>query len=305
MSEKVKCKKCGLEIDPDCQTCPYCGYPQHEEIEGKDESNNKRITNAFFDKPQTQIKYEKQSNSKITFFSFNSRTIDINPYKSLAFFIIGFFLLKTIALIFSLIASTQSWYFNVSGAATAAINFSSYFLIFGIFALTLGKDISKIFKEFTKSDSYIYGIAFGFFMMIVSSAVTSFMNLFQQAEVNANEASIDSTTSLYPFLSIVIFGIVGPICEEFTYRVGLFTFIKKYNRVAAYLITALVFGLLHFTFNIDTIVTELINLPSYIVSGLLLCYFYDYKGFGASTIAHITNNLFALLIQLILSSIVL
>ena len=141
--------------------------------------------------------------------------------------------------------------------------------------------------------------------MIVSSAVTSFMNLFQQAGVNANEASIDSTTSLYPFLSIVIFGIVGPICEEFTYRVGLFTFIKKYNRVAAYLITALVFGLLHFTFNIDTIVTELINLPSYIVSGLLLCYFYDYKGFGASTIAHITNNLFALLMQLILSSIVL
>ena len=129
------------------------------------------------------------------------------------------------------------------------------------------------------------------------------MQLLQQGGgVNQNEAAIDSTTSLFPFLSIIIFGILGPICEEFTYRVGLFSIIKRYNRILAYVITALFFGLIHFTFSPSTIVNELINLPSYMVAGLLLCYFYDYKGIGTSTVAHVANNLFALLMQLILSA---
>ena len=45
--------------------------------------------------------------------------------------------------------------------------------------------------------------------MLASSAVTSLMQLFKETGVNNNEASIDATTSLFPFLSILIFGILG------------------------------------------------------------------------------------------------
>ena len=48
MKEKVKCKKCGLFIDSDCQTCPYCGYPQHSELEKEDKAS-KNIENLIKD----------------------------------------------------------------------------------------------------------------------------------------------------------------------------------------------------------------------------------------------------------------
>ena len=150
---------------------------------------------------------------------------------------------------------------------------------------------------------WLEGLGFGFFLMIVSSAVTIIFRLFDQSTgSNANEQGVDAITTSYPILSLLIFGIVGPICEELTYRAGLFTAIKKYNRIFAYIGTAVIFGLIHFdfsSFGTPSLISELINIPSYIVSGLLLCYFYDYKGIGASTIAHITNNFIAILVQII------
>ena len=311
MKEKVKCKKCGLFIDSDCETCPYCGYPQHEE---ENEESKKRDESSIIPEKidvTTQPEYvlndgskNIEKNDKIRFFDFESRVMNVKLSKSIILFVVGFFVLNLLAVIFQYIAlASDKWYFLASGNGTAAINFSVYFMIFGIMFIVLNNDSMKFFKEFKNKETWIFGIAFGFLLMLASSAVTSLMQLLQQGGgVNQNEAAIDSTTSLFPFLSIIIFGILGPICEEFTYRVGLFSLIKRYNRILAYVITALFFGLIHFTFSPSTIVNELINLPSYMVAGLLLCYFYDYKGIGASTVAHITNNLFALLMQLILSA---
>ena len=313
MKEKVKCKKCGLFIDSDCQTCPYCGYPQNNEL-GKEDKASKNIENLIkddvdFSDSETKTNENFHENNvskddnKIHFFNFESRVMDIKLSKNIILFLVGYILLNLVAFIFSMIAqASNSWYFLASGKGTAAINFATYFFIFGVMFIVLNNDITKFFKEFKDKYTWIYGLAFGFLLMLASSAVTSLMQLFKETGVNNNEASIDATTSLFPFLSILIFGILGPICEEFTYRAGLFSIIKRYNRALAYVVTALFFGFIHFTFNLSTIVDELINLPSYIVAGLLLCYFYDYKGIGASTVAHITNNLFALIMQLLLSS---
>lgn len=304
MKEKVKCKKCGLFIDPDCDTCPYCGYPQNKEedkpIEEASQNNDKRITADFFDK-NSDINNKVIKKEKIHFFDFESRVLKVSWQKSLAFFLIGFLFLNLLATIISLIAQSGNWYFQASGTASGAINFACYLIIFGVLFLVLSKDSLKYLKEFAHLDSWLYGVAFGFLLMLASSAVTSFMQLFQQTGSNANENSIDSITTSFPVLSLLVFGIIGPVCEEFTYRIGLFTLVKKYNRALAYIATSVVFGLLHFSFNMQNIVTELINLPSYIVAGLLLCYFYDYKGIGASTVAHVSNNLFALLTQIIMS----
>ena len=310
MKEKVKCKKCGLFIDSDCETCPYCGYPQKEDAS---ETENKNIeslneaqdTQSVLDSNSNlnQEAQKRQKDSKVHFFDFESRVMNIKLSKSIMLFVAGFFVLNIIALIFQYIAlGSDNWYFIASGNVNGAVNFAVYFMVFGIMFIILMNDSLNFFKEFKKKESWIYGVAFGFLLMLASSAVTSLMQLFQQTGVNQNEAAIDSTTNLFPFLSILVFGIIGPICEEFTYRVGLFSLIKRYNRVLAYLITALFFGFIHFTFSPETIVNELINLPSYVVAGLLLCYFYDYKGIGASTVAHVTNNLFALIMQLLMSS---
>ena len=133
--------------------------------------------------------------------------------------------------------------------------------------------------------------------------------LTSNTSVNTNETGINTITTAFPILSLIVFGILGPLCEEVTYRVGLFSSIsQKLKPLWAYLITILIFGLIHFDFtalfsgNVDALIIELSNLPTYLVSGLLLCYFYTKEGFGVSSIAHIFNNLLSLLLTLISSS---
>ena len=299
MKEKIKCKKCGLFIDSDCETCPYCGYPQHDE--NNDKKNDDSISLNADNLAKKETKEDNPKKSTLHFFDFESREMKINVYKNVSLFVVGFIVLKLVAFIFELIASsTGSWYFIFSGTASASINFAAYLITFGIILLILNKDSSMFFKEFKNIWTWVIGVGFGGLLILASSAVNSLMQLFQQSGVNANETSIDSITASFPFLSIFIFGIIGPICEEFTYRAGFFSLLKKYNRVVAYIGTALLFGFLHFTFDLDNLVTELINLPGYMIAGLLLCYFYDYKGIGTSTIAHVTNNLVALISQLLI-----
>ena len=293
MKEKVKCKKCGLLIDSDLDTCPYCGFPQDKDlvnestIESKDQNEN-----------------NKEPKRKIRFFDFPSQTLSISFLKSIILFFVGLIVLNLLATLFQVIsATTNNLYFLNNIQYSAAINFSVYAILLGIFVIILNKDIINYLKQFKNKMHWLEGLGFGFFLMIVSSAVTIIFRLFDQSTgSNANEQGVDAITTSYPILSLLIFGIVGPICEELTYRAGLFTAIKKYNRIFAYIGTAVIFGLIHFdfsSFGTPSLVSELINIPSYIVSGLLLCYFYDYKGIGASTIAHITNNFIAILVQII------
>lgn len=290
MKEKIKCKKCGLLIDEDLKTCPYCGYNQDEESS---------------EVKQDEIKEEKiVKENKVRFFDFPTREIAITPVKSIVLFLVGFVGLKMLgsfaSVIFNLLPNL-GFVNSINGQAT--INFVLYFFLFGILVLILNNDVGKFIGDFKKGRTYLNGVMYGFFMIVVSSAVGLIFRLFDtSAGVNSNEAGVDSITQMFPFLSFIIFGLIGPICEEFTYRAGLFNALKKINRYVAYFGTALIFGLIHFNFAsfVDgTYITELINIPTYIVSGLLLCYFYEYGGLAASITAHATNNLFAVIIQII------
>ena len=70
--------------------------------------------------------------------------------------------------------------------------------------------------------------------------------------------------------------ILAPFAEEMTYRIGLFSALKRVNLILAFIVTALVFGLIHFDlsgviqgFNTGTegsrkyAINELCNLPLY------------------------------------------
>ncbi len=292
MKEKIKCKKCGLLIDEDSITCPYCGYP----VDKKNESSSEAKT-------QESNVIEPKSN-KVRFFDFPTREINITPYKSIALFLIGSIGFQMFAQLLSMIFGlfpNLHFIHNIQGSA--ALNFSMYFLMFGVLALIMNSDVIKFIGDFKKGSTWLNGVMNGFFLIVVSSAIGLIFKSFGNVGVNNNEATIDSMTDIFPFLSVIVLGILGPICEELTYRAGLFNFIKKYNRIWAYLGTAIVFGLIHFDFTCfakGTYVSELLNLPSYIVSGLLLSYFYEHNGLAASITAHATNNLFATLIQIIM-----
>lgn len=294
MNEKRKCQKCSLLIDSDLDTCPYCGYKQ-EKI---DENNVIDVTPIN----------ETPSKNKVNVFAFNRKDIYLNKNKNIILFFVGFLGLQIISFLISIIILTTNEYLATFGLTGVSIlNFSTYFVTAGAIILIINNDLLTVFSSFKEKRTYIYGVSYGLILIIISSFVSFIMNLItQNNQVNANETGINSITLSFPFLSFIVFGILGPIVEEVTYRIGLFSsFSKRLKPIWAYIITCLIFGFLHFDFtslfsnDINTLIVEFSNLPSYKVSGLLLCYFYHKEGFGASSIAHIFNNCLSLLLTLI------
>jgi membrane protease YdiL (CAAX protease family) len=289
MKEKKKCQLCGLLIDSDIETCPYCGYKQTEE---KNEEKKIDVT-----PPNEENKKEEKKNG-LHFFP--TREVKVSLAKNISFFAIGYLGLNIIALIFSLIGKSLNRYFMTTIEGSGIINFACYFILFGIMLLIFWKDIHKVLVEFKKLDTWLIGFSYGILLMFVSSIINYItVTLNPGLGTNVNEASIESILTVFPALSLIVFGIIGPICEEFTYRVGLFSLTSRVSRWLPYIVVPIVFGFIHFDYQSSDLTTELLNIPSYIVAGLLLSYFYDKGGIGASIIAHVTNNMISLIISLI------
>lgn len=296
MNEKRKCKKCGLLIDSSLPSCPYCGYKDEEVIDVK----------VINEEIKVDKKEEKKKKNR-ELFDYKKQVIQMSSkYMNLLMFLFGWLGLSIISTVLSIFFMNNNFYvtyFSIYGSAL--LNFSCYLLLFGGFLLLISGDAFKFLGCFKNKRTYLYGFCYGFLLIAVSSIVSNLMYLaFGNVDVNNNESSINSIVNIMPISSIIIFGIIGPFCEELTYRVGLFSVLHKKSRYLAYIVTALVFGFLHFDFtsltNGEALKVEFINLPNYIVSGALLSYYYEKEGFGASFLAHITNNLLSIIITIIL-----
>ena len=123
--------------------------------------------------------------------------------------------------------------------------------------------------------------------------------VYPQIGQGGNQTGIVNLTHAYPVFAILIFGIVGPICEEFAYRVGLFTFLRRINRVVAYIATGLIFALIHFDYTSSDLISEFLLIFTYLWAGISLSFTYEIGGVAASTTAHILNNVYSLIMILI------
>ncbi len=208
------------------------------------------------------------------------------------------------------------------------------FIIFFIVDRKSGKELLKSFKGYKQ---YLFGLiiyVIGFVLEIAINIIIA--KAYGNSRVNSNETGLREMISYSPwaiFFPIVIF---GPLCEELTYRVGLYGLIAKKNKWVAIIVSAIVFGLLHFSFSsiyaainyynllanhssiiqyldsagntlyytkdqvIQNLINEFINLPAYILSGLLFGFAYAHTGkITASMTAHILNNLISTLLSMI------
>ena len=169
--------------------------------------------------------------------------------------------------------------------------------------LIINLDLIKLVKSFKQWQSYLAGViclisifAFNYAYGITINVLKEFGIINIPVSNNANEASLQSLQDVYPITCLFIFGLVGPICEELTYRVGLFSLLKRKNRAFAYWITILVFALIHFNFstNPTTLLNEILNLPYYMFAAFAFSFTYEKFGFAASVTAHIVNNVISL-----------
>lgn len=174
----------------------------------------------------------------------------------------------------------------------------TYVVLFGAMIpilLTNKKPLLQFLKDWK---GYVIGIGFAVILFLASQLVGIITeNL--GATINGNQNDVEKYLKAFTFPAFIVMGIIGPIVEECTYRIGLFSFFRRLNRFVAYLVSMIVFGLIHMRFNNGDIANELLNLPNYLVAGLVLSIAYDTYGPVCSMVAHILYNLFSLAFILI------
>ena len=266
---KKKCSECGSNYDIVEPTCPTC---QHI-----DEN------------------FETRGIPKHVIF--------LPIYTQILLFVIGWAGLTILGIIVELII----------GAVNPNISEVDYMMLInvirylGVILALMGlliPHLKKFKAHFIKAKPYLLGLAGGAALIAAQLVISLVIQAIRPTPSNANQTAAESFIVAYPVISILVIGIIGPICEELTYRLGLYSFFRRINKVLAYILTAVIFGLIHFDFfagSADAYITELLNLPSYMTAGFLLCLWYEKFGLASSIIAHSFNNLYSIIATLLLA----
>ena len=226
--------------------------------------------------------------------------------KKMGLFLVGFLGLSIISTIVQL-AFGELIVSAMGDQASAFLNFIVYFIGAIILCLIVWKnELINIFKGFKVPQNIKDGIAIGVIILAVTMSYNLLLSLIMPSfGSNDNEASVDNMILINPVLSFITVVLLAPLVEEITYRYGLFAGIRKYSRVLSYIVTSLVFALIHFDFNFTdqaVLINELLNLPTYIFAAVMLCYAYDKNSaLATSMTAHLINNLTAVITTIIAS----
>jgi len=275
---KTKCNNCNHDIDEALSFCPFC----RKEIENNREDINHAVT-------------------------------WVDTRRQIFLLIMGFIGLQLISILVTLIAAFICNQITHDPEATQemlkstevgfAINASAYVLTFLGLALIIWPYIKMFLHQFKSLKRLVKGLAYGAIAIGFSCLYSLFVSIFYKTSGNINQQSLVLMINRFPVLALLVFGIIGPICEELTYRVGLFNFMLRTKRWIAYLVEILLFALIHFNYQCTTQtewINELINLPDYIIGGLVLTYAYEKDGFATSTYAHILNNVVSIIVIIII-----
>ncbi len=144
-------------------------------------------------------------------------------------------------------------------------------------------------------------------VMILANFVYNFILISFGVDIsggNANQNAVVELMNANPILAFITMVICAPLLEEVTYRYFLYGGIAKYSRKWAIIVSGFIFMCVHaipsFTEENVNIVRELLLLPPYMFSGMVLAYAYDKtENLSTSTVVHALNNLISFIISFI------
>ena len=284
------CPSCRKSIDKIATRCPHC---------------NKNLMEYGY--PERSIK---------EFYRFD-HYVQISFFREILLFVIGWLGFKIIGFIITVFGSLiamekygissqaelEAW-FKLPEVALP-VNAIAYSLVALALACTLlVKSWKEIGHSFTKPVRVIaYAIA-GFAALFLINQIYSWivegvcaLGGWEVPKLNSNEEGLQQMMMQNIPVSFLIFGFVGPFCEELTYRVGLFSLCGRTKRWIAYIVSALIFGLIHMGWEFETtedVIAELVALPTYIGAGAIMGFIYEKGGFASSLILHSMNNILSI-----------
>ena len=259
MFKKVNCKHCNEMYDETFDECPNC-HAINEDLDP----------------------------------SFKNLTM-IPWYKQISLFAMGLGGFELLGFIIVTILYASGLADKNAALADILLQTLAYCLTIVSLILILYKDNIKLTKSFKNWRNYVGGILCIGLLLVFNYIYAIILYLSNvQIAPPSNQDAIDSMVKTFPLVTAIVIVILGPVSEEITYRVGLFSFLSRISKWLAYPLTALVFSLIHMHFTPQNYVNELINLPLYFVPGLILCFAYDKFGFAGSLTAHLGNNLISM-----------
>lgn len=208
----------------------------------------------------------------------------------------GLFGLSLIAMVVSKILQLMT---NDKAILNLAINTTSYSLLFILMITLIIFFARHLFLQFKNVKAIAWGLLSFAAIYAASVAYSLIISIFIEIAPNNNESAVRDMVNNFPAISIITIVFLGPICEELTYRVGLFDLVKRKNSILAYVVTIAIFALIHFDFTAEDMVMEFVNLPQYMIAGFILTYTYNKYGLAASVAAHIFNNAFSVISTLV------
>lgn len=194
--------------------------------------------------------------------------------------------------------------------AAAAVNAYTMFIAYGLCAIVISfygrnylkEDILKIKENPKKAIIMIVILTISFYA--ISWVIDYLVTIATLGSTSDNQNQIIDMildgSAFASFMAVVVF---APLVEELVYRKLIFEWTKKYSLVLSYIVSTVIFGLIHMTSttNVEPYVWVLLSV-SYLSSGALLCavYHFSKENVVISTIVHMFNNLVAFIAILML-----
>ena len=241
------------------------------------------------------------------------KLIEVSSLRQLFVFLFGWLGIRVIAYLASFVISLfikvpdknvdLEAYTRIVNKLDPILEFSIYLLaLVGVFAIVGIPALKRIFKDFKNGDKIVKGFIYGGILLGATIVYNMFISTFYPIKDNANEEAVNNVIINSPILSFFFVTLFAPIVEEFTYRLGLFGLCAKKNKYLGFILSSLIFGLIHSPFlsgaflnmTHEELIIELLNLPAYMISGLILCLaYYNEESLVTSMTAHFTNNFVA------------
>lgn len=180
---------------------------------------------------------------------------------------------------------------------TADINFIAYAIGFVYMLLFGWKFLRREFNSLCDRplDCFVQVLICYGLMLGLGLCVNSLMLLLgfdsnpnNTAVIDIAEVKMGATTALAVFLA--------PMVEELIFRGGLFSLLRRYNRLLAYVVNILIFGLYHIWSSVIDSPINLIYIIQYIPATYALCRCYERtNSIWAGIFLHMLNNGMSLL----------
>ena len=184
------------------------------------------------------------------------------------------------------------------GFTMAGLNFWTYALGAGLMTLLCLSFLRRDFDRVWEQPLYILGqVMLGYVLLMAADFLVALLVYAVAPQENPNNEAILNLVKADRGRILAITIVLAPLLEELMFRGGLFGLLRRWNRVLAYAVCMLVFGLYHTWQYALSDPIFWIYLLQYLPAGYILCRSYEKtECIWTSILLHMLNNGLSLLL---------